>query len=208
MSRTFWCPNPPLAQRICQGPCTLHLLLPTFFFHSLAHCRSNKAVHHQAARFGGYFHTSELPSPTGCWKRAKERHLACHISSLATASQEEGLKLNETVNKIQPSDPCHCVSPTAQSALPTQPQTYDQADGNPSRSLWFCQQGTQLIFGPSENFIHRSPEKEPLGYQVFCSISAILRARDAFYHSPQISRRHLKLWMFQVLNIFWLLIKF
>lgn len=86
-------------------------------------------MHHQAAHFGGYYHTSEQASPTGCWKRAKEHHLACHISSLATASQEEGLKLNEIVNKIQPLDPCYCVSPTAQSALLTQLQT-SQADGN------------------------------------------------------------------------------
>lgn len=85
--------------------------------------RSNKAMHHQAACLGVYFHASELASPTGCWKGAKEHHLACHISSLATASQEEGLKLNGNENKIQPSDPCHCVSPTTQSTLLTQGDT-------------------------------------------------------------------------------------
>ena len=93
------------------------------FLPKLGTFRSNKAMHHQAARFGVYFHASELASPTGCWKGAKEHHLACHISSLATASQEEGLKLNGNENKIQPSDPCHCVSPPTQSTLLTQAAT-------------------------------------------------------------------------------------
>lgn len=84
------------------------------FLLQLGSFRSNKAMHHQAALFGVYFHASELALPTGCWKGAKEHHLACHISSLATASQEEGLKLNGNENKIQPSDPCHRVSPTTQ----------------------------------------------------------------------------------------------
>lgn len=72
----------------------------SLFLLKLGTCRPNKAMAHQAACFGLCFHTSELAVPTGCWKRAKENYLACHISSLATASQEEGLKLNGNGNKI------------------------------------------------------------------------------------------------------------
>lgn len=87
----------------------------SLFLLKLGKCR---AMAHRAACFGVCFHTSELAVPTGCWKRAKENYLACHISSLATASQEEGLKLNRNGNKIQPSDPRRWVSPST--ALPTQ----------------------------------------------------------------------------------------
>lgn len=80
-------------------------------------------MHHQAAHSGVYFHASELALPTGCWKGAKEHHLACHISSLATASQEEGLKLNGNENKIQLSDLCHCPPPTVQPTLLSQADT-------------------------------------------------------------------------------------
>lgn len=89
------------------------------FLPQLGTFRSSKAVHHRAACFGVYFQASELALPTGCWKGAKEHHLACHISSLATASQDEGLKLNGNESKIQPSDSCHCVSPIMQSTLLT-----------------------------------------------------------------------------------------
>lgn len=91
------------------------------FLLKLGTCRPNKAMAHQAACFGVCFHTTELAVPTGCWKRAKENYLACHISSLATASQEEGLKLNGNGNKIQPSDPRHWVSPAT--TPPTQAAT-------------------------------------------------------------------------------------
>jgi len=107
-----------LLEAMHASPHSAKLFLP-----KLGTFRCSKATHHQAARFGAYLHASELASPTGCWKGAKEHHLACHISSLATASQEEGLKLNGSKNKIQPSDPCHCVSATAQSSLPRQAAT-------------------------------------------------------------------------------------
>lgn len=121
LSRTFWGTKQPLflkalleALHASPHPASLFLL-------KLGTCRPNKAMAHQAACFGLCFHTSELAVPTGCWKRAKENYLACHISSLATASQEEGLKLNGNGNKIQPSDQPCWVSPTT--TLPTQAAT-------------------------------------------------------------------------------------
>lgn len=105
------------------------------FLLKLGTFRSNKAMHYQAVHFGVYLHPSELALPTSCWKGAKENYLACHISSLATASQEEGLKLNGNENKIQPSDLSHCVSSTTQSTWQLQTS---QAEDDLSWSPWLC----------------------------------------------------------------------
>lgn len=113
----------------------------SLFLLQLGTCTPNKATAHQAACFAVCFHTTELAVPTGCWKRAKENYLACHISSLATASQEEGLKLNGNGNKIQPSDPCRWVSPTttlpsqAATRPPRQKKTCHEACGSDSREF-------------------------------------------------------------------------
>lgn len=116
----------------------------SLFLLKLGTCTPNKATAHQAACFAVCFHTTELAVPTGCWKRAKENYLACHISSLATASQEEGLKLNGNGNKIQLSDPCCWVSPTttlptqAATRPPRQKKTCHEACGSDSRECnWF-----------------------------------------------------------------------
>lgn len=152
----------------------------SLFLLKLGTCTPNKATAHQAACFAVCFHTTELAVPTGCWKRAKENYLACHISSLATASQEEGLKLNGNGNKIQLSDPCCWVSPTttlptqAATRPPRQKKTCHEACGSDSRECnWFSVTQKTLFLS-----LHR----RSLWYIRCCTASQISKPEIFFYH--------------------------
>lgn len=183
--RTFWWIKQSLSWRFCWHASSHHASL---FLLNLGTCRPNKATVHQADCFGVCFHTSELAVPTGCWKRAKENYLACHISSLATASQEEGLKLNGNGNKIQPSDPRGWVSPTT--ALPAPAATDLPGRRKP------VMEPVALTAGNSA---------DSLSFKKLCASLSIEGVSDISQHPrsqsqrcflpPRISLWHLNLWM-------------